>query len=189
ERALDDEVAHGLIERELHALEPAVQRQPDERQRERCAQPPRPRGAQRRDRGAFAAAFDPAAIRPATEHQRSPPTGSASGSPITRTSSSSSTPLARRTPSRTSAMSPSMSAAVALATFKMKFACLSETIAPPRFKPFKPARSMSRPAKSPGGLRNTEPQLGVPSGCAALRRASSSLIASIELDASCSKRN
>ena len=41
---------------------------------------------------------------------------------------------------------------------------------------------MRRPAKSPGGLRNTEPQLGIPSGCAALRRASSALIASIELD-------
>ena len=31
---------------------------------------------------------------------------------------------------------------------------------------------MRRPAKSPCGLRNTEPQLGNPSGCAALRRAS-----------------
>ena len=71
----------------------------------------------------------------------------------------------------------------------MKFACLSDTLAPPICRPLSPACSMRRPAKSPGGLRNTEPQLGNPSGCAALRRASSSLIASIELDSSCSKRN
>ena len=41
-----------------------------------------------------------------------------------------------------------------------KLACLSDTTAPPTRRPLSPAASMSRPAESPGGLRNTEPAFG-----------------------------
>jgi hypothetical protein len=56
----------------------------------------------------------------------------------------------------------------------MKLACFGETWAPPRRKPFRPAASINRAAWSPGGLVNTEPQLGSPIGCVALRFTSSS---------------
>ena len=58
----------------------------------------------------------------------------------------------------------------------MKFACSSDTRAPPIAWPFRPAASISRAAWSPGGLRNTLPAFGSESGCVAMRRASSSLI-------------
>ena len=70
ERAFDLEVADGLIERELHALERAVERQRHERQHERGAQPAQPHGAERRQLQAREPALDSAAIRSATEHQR-----------------------------------------------------------------------------------------------------------------------
>ena len=53
----------------------------------------------------------------------------------------------------------------------MKFACFSDTCAPPIRVPFKPAASIRRAAWSPGGLRNTEPALGKSSGWVATRSA------------------
>ena len=65
---------------------------------------------------------------------------------------------------------------VAAFRLTMKFACISETRAPPiRVAPSSPHDSMSRAAWSPGGLRNTLPAFDSPSGCVATRRASNSL--------------
>ena len=58
----------------------------------------------------------------------------------------------------------------------MKFACISDTRAPPIAYPLRPQASMRRAAWSPGGLRNTLPAFGIASGCDAMRRASSSLM-------------
>ena len=82
-----------------------------------------------------------------------------------------------RTVARTWAISASMSAArPAPRGLTMKFACFSDTRTPPRAKPLRPQLSISRAAWSPGGLRKTLPALGSDSGCAAMRRASRSLM-------------
>ena len=44
----------------------------------------------------------------------------------------------------------------------MKLACFADTSAVPMRSPFAPARSMRRPAESPGGLVNTEPAFEPP---------------------------
>ena len=91
------------------------------------------------------------------------------------TSGTSSTPDRALTVARTWAISASMSDARARAPgLTMKFACISDTLAPPIAWPFRPAASISRAAWSPGGLRNTLPALGIDSGCDAIRFASSS---------------
>lgn len=82
-------------------------------------------------------------------------------------------PVARATVSRARSISRSTSRAVAPPWFTMKFACTVEISAAPSRAPLSPAASISRPAKSPGGFRNTDPQLGTSVGCAACRRASS----------------
>ena len=46
----------------------------------------------------------------------------------------------------------------------MKLAWRSEICALPILFPLSPAASISLPAKSPGGLRNIEPELGYPEG-------------------------
>ena len=61
----------------------------------------------------------------------------------------------------------------------MKFACLSETWAPPMRWPLRPARSMSSAACPPGGFVNTEPQLQAPIGWLAWRFSRSRLIDSV----------
>ena len=68
------------------------------------------------------------------------------------------------------------SRAVASPVFTMKFACSSDTWAPPIRMPLSPARSTSDPADSPGGLRNTLPHVGSVSGCVFFRRASDASI-------------
>src|SRR5262249_53231775 len=66
----------------------------------------------------------------------------------------------------TSVISHSISAAFAIPLgLTMKFACFSDTRAPPRSRPFRPQDSMRRAAWSPGGLRNTLPAFGSDSGC------------------------
>ena len=62
------------------------------------------------------------------------------------------------------------SAAVPFWSLTMKFACFSETAAPPIRRPLSPAASISRPAESPGGLRNALPADGSPSGWCACRQ-------------------
>ena len=52
------------------------------------------------------------------------------------------------------------SSALASSTFTINPACFSDIHAPPILYPFKPASSMSFPAKLFGGLLNTEPALG-----------------------------
>ncbi len=94
-----------------------------------------------------------------------------------RTSGSSSTPNRASTVARTWAISASMSAARARAPgLTMKFACISDTLAPPIVCPLRPAASIRRAAWSPSGLRNTLPALGSDSGCDAIRFESSSLM-------------
>ena len=68
------------------------------------------------------------------------------------------------------------SAALAPPLLTMKLECFAEIDAPPMRRPFRPQASISRAAWSPGGLRNTDPALGIPSGCAAMRCASSFLM-------------
>ena len=63
--------------------------------------------------------------------------------------------------------------AVAPPVFAMKLACKGEICAPPSRSPFSPAASISRPAKSPSGFLNTEPQEGILSGCVRARCANS----------------
>ncbi len=85
-------------------------------------------------------------------------------SPMTRTSGTSFTPCTRSTVAWTWRTSASRSAAVASPSLRMKFACLSETAAPPIRNPLSPARSISSAAWPPGGFVNTEPQLQAPIG-------------------------
>ncbi len=94
------------------------------------------------------------------------------------TSVTNSTPDLRATRVRASSISASMSAAVAPPVLTMKFACFSEICAPPMRWPFRPQDSIRRAAKSPGGLRNTEPALGSSSGWVAMRFSSRRLISS-----------
>ena len=56
-----------------------------------------------------------------------------------------------------------------------KFACFSETTAPPIRRPLHPHASMSRPAASPGGLVNTEPAFWPPGWCSRRQRTISSM--------------
>ncbi len=60
-----------------------------------------------------------------------------------------------------------MSAALASRSLTMKLACRSETTAPPMRSPLSPACSIKRAAKSPSGLRNTDPAFAVCTGWAA----------------------
>ena len=68
------------------------------------------------------------------------------------------------------------SAVVASPWFSTKFACLAENPAPPTRRPRQPAASSSWPAVRPSargssGFLNVEPNVLIPHGCAALRRA------------------
>ena len=56
-----------------------------------------------------------------------------------------------------------------------KFACFSETTAPPMRSPLQPAASMSRPAASPGGFVNTDPAFWPPGWCSRRQRTISSM--------------
>src|SRR6185312_3302782 len=80
-----------------------------------------------------------------------------SGKPTRRISQSSAMPLEARTRARTASPSASRSAAVASPVLMRKFACFSETIAPPRLRPRQPAASISSQALRPGGLAKVEP--------------------------------
>ena len=87
---------------------------------------------------------------------RQSPTNSISGSSVT--------PARSATTVRTCSARRRTSAAVPRWSLTMKFACFSDTAAPPIRVPFSPAASIRRPAESPGGLRNTLPADGIPSG-------------------------
>src|SRR6185312_3230134 len=112
------------------------------------------------------------------------------GSPRTRTSGSSSAPVRACTADCTCSIRCSMSAARARRSgLTMKFAWRSETRAPPIAWPLSPHDSMSRAAWSPGGLRNTLPALGTPSGCESMRFCSSARMRARAASASpCGKR-
>src|SRR5690606_5913513 len=182
ERTLELERPHRAVEQRLRA----EARRAERREHERRHEHPAPVDADLRNlRQRAAGAHGLAAIR-ATPLHRSPP---AFGSPTIRTSGSSSTPNCCSTSACTIWISVSMSAAVALPVLTMKFACFCETIAPPSVRPFNPAASISRPAWSPGGLRNTEPQLGTRNGCVAARCASRRRIAVSSASGSGAKRN
>src|SRR5207248_5505376 len=72
------------------------------------------------------------ALRRRTAHQHGDFSEVVHGSPMIRTSGSRSTPVCARTVPRTCAMSASISAALARPSgLMMKFACISETRAPP----------------------------------------------------------
>ena len=73
-------------------------------------------------------------------------------------------------------MSARTSLAFAVPVLTMKFACFGLTIAPPTVRPLRPAASMSRPAKSPGGLRKIDPVFGCASGCFLMRSFAISLM-------------
>src|ERR1700683_1913802 len=75
------------------------------------------------------------------------------------TSFSSSTPYLIRTRSRTSSISLSMSAQLAVPALIKKFAWRSLTIASPARWPFKPSSSIMRPAEPPGGFLKMHPAL------------------------------
>src|SRR5881394_633872 len=169
ERAFHDELAGRLIEQRLRAAKRAERREGDERQREREPDSLAPDRRESRRLEPRRARLRSAAVLAAADHRVD------LASPTTRTSSSSRTPDCLSTSARTRSISSSISAAVASPELTMKFACFSDTTAPPTRAPLSPALSMSRPAKSPGGLRNTEPQLGTRSGWVALRRASIAL--------------
>ena len=55
--------------------------------------------------------------------------------------------------------------------FTMKFACSVEICARPEESPLQPQASTSLPAEPSVGLRNTEPQVGLPMGWVRRRRA------------------
>src|SRR6266849_5145104 len=77
----------------------------------------------------------------------------------TMTSSSSSKPKARCTRSRTSAISPSISAARAWPSLTKKLAWRSLTRASPTRWLFRPSSSIIRPAEAPGGFLKMQPAL------------------------------
>ena len=91
-------------------------------------------------------------------------------SPTNSISKARSTPCRARTSARTRSARRRTSAAWPFWSLTMKFACFSETTAPPMRSPFRPAASISRPAESPGGLRKTLPADGSPSGWCACRQ-------------------
>src|SRR5580704_16379546 len=75
------------------------------------------------------------------------------------TSFSSSTPKVLCTRSRTSSISRSMSAQLAVPALMKKFACRSLTIASPARCPFNPSSSIIRPAEPPAGFLKMHPAL------------------------------
>src|SRR5437764_415114 len=103
---------------------------------------------------------------------------SLASSPTTWSSGTSSTPLAFATRRCTSATRSSTSRAGAPGSAWKKFACLPDPTAPPTRRPLSPAASMSRPALSPGGLRNTEPAFCPPGWCSRRHRTISATRAS-----------
>src|SRR5450759_3458094 len=90
--------------------------------------------------------------------------GWAANRPTTRTSGTSHGPPLAATSARTCVIRSRTSWAPVPGDTTMKLACLSETRAPPRRWPIHPAASTSRPAESPSGLVNTDPQLRSRSG-------------------------
>ena len=62
---------------------------------------------------------------------------------------------------------PLMSSDVAWFTFRIKFACLSEIMAPPRMVFLMPQASIKRPAPLGefSGFLKTDPQVGLSRGC------------------------
>ena len=70
------------------------------------------------------------------------------------------------------------SAARAPPLFTMKFACMSDTHAPPTEYPLRPQESMSWPTERDPGFLNTDPHDGLPSGWRSLLRATRASILS-----------
>src|SRR5581483_5033171 len=101
--------------------------------------------------------------------------GSSTG-PSTCISASSATPNRSFTRRRPSAMTAITSAVLASPWFSTKFACLAENPAPPIRSPRQPAASSSWPALRPSargsdGFLKVDPNVLMPEGWAALRRA------------------
>src|SRR5690606_30504674 len=136
----------GLIEQERSGLQRAAERADGDDDREQRAHGAAPRNLRCLELEPRDAALFLAAIFSAWAHQLHLTCDGSSRSPRMRTSSSRRTPNWISTSLRTRSMSPSMSAAVAPPVFKMKFACFSETTAPPMRSPFMPASSTSPPA-------------------------------------------